>query len=101
MLEPPVRGLHAYRGGRRPIAQKRRREHKLSPKKLWQSAVGKHTSHHSCKSSSGGLGHTDFLRGVGAGVLERHPRLKAIVLELLADELAAFVNPQTLDAETA
>ena len=72
----------------------------FSPQKLWQPAVGKHTPHHSCKSSSNAFGHANLLRRIGAGVLERHPRLKAEVLELLADEFTSFVHPQPLDAES-
>ena len=66
-----------------------------------ESAVCQHAPDHSCKISSNALGHADLLRRVGAGVLERHRRLKAVALELLADELISFVHPQTLDAETA
>ena len=38
--------------------------------------------------------------GVLALVLERHPRLNEVVLELLADEFTSLVHPQPLDAET-
>ena len=62
-------------------------------RKPWQSAIGKHAPHHSCKRSDA-RGHTDLLRG------ERHPRLKTVALELPVYELAAFVSLLTLDAET-
>ena len=42
-----------------------------------------------------------LLHNVGAGVLKRHPRLIVLALELLNDELDAFENPPTLDANTA
>ena len=95
-----VRRLRADLGVRRPVAQKRRREHQFFLEKLWRPAVGKHALRHSCQSSSNALGHADLLRRVGAGVLERHPRLKAVALDILADELTSFVHPQILDAET-
>ena len=95
-----IRRLHDDRGLRRPVAQKPRGEHQYSQETLWQSAVCKHAPDHSCKSSSNALGHANLLRRVGAGVFERYPRLKAVALELLADELTSYVNPQTLDAES-
>ena len=39
-----------------------------------------------------------FLRRVSAGVLQQYSRLGAVVLEVVADELASFVRPQPLDA---
>ena len=82
---------------RRPVAEKRRREHNLSPEKLLQSAVQAFTVPY----TSNALAHAYLLWRVGAGVLARHPGLRALALELLAIEFASFVHPQTLNAETA
>ena len=59
-----------------------------------------HTPNHCPKSSSNAFEHADLLRHVGAGVVELHPRLKAVVLEVLADEFTSFVHPQPLHAKT-
>lgn len=53
------------------------------------------------KSASSALALADLLRRNGSGLLEQYPRLKAVALELFADEFTPFARPQTLDAESA
>ena len=84
-----------------PVPQERRRDNQFSPEKVWQYAVGDHAPQHSYESYFNSRGHTDLLRRVGAGELERHPRLKTAVLELLFGEIARFVSLQTFYSETA
>ena len=65
-----------------------------------RSFVSSHTPDHGRERSSDSPRHAHLLRRVSADVLQHHSRLGAVVLEVVADELASYIRPQPLDANS-